>query len=173
MGFEGNFLISWRNLEPTRKQSWRDICGIGQIVSDRPLYRAEIAKILKAKGVPESTVYYQLNRGLDSGCVKELADGRIGPPQREQVKWAVLRIMERSDPAGFYGDSSSVSGYGLEKVAHEVGLPPTSIEADFYAVMHEVREKYEELGNSKDALFRYFGRKQVQPPPSAIYGPPG
>lgn len=142
------------------------------MVAARPRYPIEIVKILKDKGVPDSTTYYQLDRGREAGGIKRLDDGRIGPPQREQVKWAILKVMGRLSPAGFYGDSSSTPGYGLEMVAHEVGLPPTTIESDFYSVMHELREKSLELGNNKVRFFGLFGWKQVEPTPNASYVPP-
>ena len=157
-------------MERTHKPSWRDPHGISQLVTIRPRYRVEIAKILKDKGVPESTIYYQLNQGLEACGIKSLDDGRIGPHQREQVKWAVLKVMGRSSPAGFYSDSSSTPGYGLEMVAHEVGLPPTTIESDFYSVMCELRRKHLELGDEN--FFGLFGWKQVTPPPGASYAPP-
>jgi len=141
------------------------------MVMARPLYRVEIVKILKNKGVPGSTIYYQLDRGLKAGGIKDLNDGRIGPPQREQVKEAVLKVMGRSSPAGFYFDSSSTPGYGLEMVAHEVGLPPLKVESDFYSVMHELFGKYLELGSSKDRFFSLFAWKQVEPSPNASYAP--
>lgn len=167
-----NFWVRWRKLERTKKQSWKDPCGISQIVWARPRYPVEIVKILKGKGMPESTIYYQLDRGREAGGLKDLDDGRIGPSQRDQVKWAVLKVMGRLSPAGFYSDSSSTPGYGLEMVAHEVGLRPAEIEPDFYSVMHELRGKYLELGNSKDGFFSLFGWKQVEPTPNASYAPP-
>ena len=69
--------------------------------------------------------------------------------------------MDRTNPPGFWSDSSSVPGYGLAMVAHEVGLEPSKIESDFYAVMRRLRSIALEVNNDKERFFERVGWKQI------------
>src|SRR6266571_1471239 len=140
-----------------RKQSWKDKHGIAEMVKVHPKFPVEIAKELGSRGVADSVVYQQINRGVDVDGIQRLTDGRIASrdysPTRVLVEEAVLRIMERTSVPGFWSDSSSVPGYGLAIVAHEVGLEQSKIESEFYAVMRRLRTIALEVNNDKERFF--------------------